>query len=332
MTIPDTHSTQPSVGAGRTVIVGPVRYQELCGDGRRLLLDAGFTLVENETSIPWTADDLAPLMPGADAVVCGVEEYTRQMIEIAPKLRVISRLGVGLDNIDLDVARAHGVDVVNAPGGNAAAVAELAIGLMLAVLRKIHLMNRDIRLGQWDRYVGSELAGKTVGLVGFGATARLLATRLRGFEVTVEAYDPAPDQRAADELGVTLRPLDEVVRRADILSLHAPHTPKTYHLVGSDALAAMRPGAILINTSRGALVDEDALASALKEGRLAGAGLDVFETEPVSAANPLLGLDTVVATTHAAADSREAYERIGLSSARAIIDVFSGRTPPTLAN
>ena len=323
------HST---VGEGRTVIVGPVRYAELCAEGRARLLDAGFTLVENESTLPWEPADMDPLLATADAAICGVEVYTGDTLAKAPNLRVISRLGVGLDNIDLAAARAQGVDVANVPGGNANAVAELAIGLMIAVLREIPAMNADIRAGRWDRYVGNELAGKTVGLIGFGATARLVAKRLQGFDVTVRAFDPFADEAVAAELGVHLDDLEAVVGAADIVSVHAPRTAATHHLVGAELLAAMRPGTVLINTSRGGVVDEDALADALGRGHIAGAGVDVFETEPVTADNPLLGFDTVVATTHAAADSAEAYTRIGLSTAQAIIDVFSGRRPEHLAN
>jgi len=322
----------PLVGEGRTVVVGPVRYAELCSDGRRLLLDAGFTLVENESTLPWGTADLAPLLPTADAAVCGVEVYSREILGEAPRLRVISRLGVGLDNIDLAAAREQGVDVANVPGGNANAVAELAVGLMISVLRQIPAMNADIRSGRWDRYVGRELAGKTVGLIGFGAIARVLARRLAGFGVTIRAHDPYADEAAAAELGVALVGPREAVEDVDIVSVHAPRTPATHHLVGAELLGAMRPGTILINTSRGGVVDETALAGALASGHIAGAGIDVFELEPVAADNPLLRFENVVATTHAAADSAEAYARIGMSTAQAIIDVFSGRAPVHLAN
>ncbi|WP_430591539.1 phosphoglycerate dehydrogenase [Humidisolicoccus flavus] len=325
-------NSSSKVGVGRTVLVGPVRYPELCERGRTLLLDEGFTLIENETPLPWEREDLLPLLAGADAAVCGVEEYPADMLELAPNLRIISRLGVGLDNIDLVAARSGGVDVVNVPGGNASAVAELAIGLMIAVLRKIPEMDRKIRDGQWDRYVGYELAGKTVALIGFGAIARLVAKRLRGFDVTLLSSDPYADPAVAADLGVRLAPLEEIVALADVVSVHAPHLPSTHHLVNAELLALMKPGAIVINTSRGGLVDETALAAALDSGHIAGAGLDVFELEPVTTANPLLQFESVVATMHAAADSAEAYDRIGYATARAIVDVFSGRTPENLAN
>lgn len=321
-----------AVGTGHTVIVGPVRYAELCAAGRQLLLDNGFTLVENHTTLPWTSEDLEPLLPTASAAVGGVEVYDASIFAQAPGLRIISRLGVGLDNIDLVSARANGVDVVNAPGGNAIAVAELALGLLLSVYRKIPAMNDDIRRGRWDRYVGREVTGKTIGLIGFGAIARVLAQRLKGFGMQVVAYDPFGDAELAHELGVRLVTLEEAVTNVDIVSVHAPHLPSTSHLVDAELLSSMRAGTVLLNTSRGGLVDEAALVDALASGHIAGAGLDVFEVEPVDASNPLLAFPTVVATTHAAADSVEAYHRIGLSTAQAIVDVFSGRRPQALAN
>lgn len=319
------------VGLGRTVIVGPVRYPALCPAGRELLVSHGFTLVENDSTLPWTAEELIARLAVADAAVAGVEVYDADALSHAPRLQIISRLGVGLDNIDLDEARRRGVAVVNVPGGNAGSVAELAIGFMLSLLRRIPEMDAAAKAGRWDRYVGRELAGKTVGLIGFGAIAQTVARRLRGFEVEVVAFDPYADRAAAAALDVRLVPtLVDAVSDVDIVSVHAPHTAATHHTVDDALIAAMRPGTIVVNTSRGGLVDEAALVRGLTSGHLAGAGLDVFEIEPATAANPLFALDNVVVAPHAAADSLEAYERIGLATARAIVDVFAGRVPAAL--
>jgi D-3-phosphoglycerate dehydrogenase / 2-oxoglutarate reductase len=321
----------PAVGDGRTVIVGPVRYAELCASGRQLLIDHGFTLIENESTVPWTQAELHELIRDADAAVAGVEVYDREALRHAERLQIISRLGVGLDNIDLDETRDRDINVVNVPGGNAAAVAELAIGFMISVLRRIPEMDAAARAGRWDRFVGRELAGKSIGLIGFGAIAQLVARRLSGFDVTITAHDPFADEATAARLGVHL--VDSAaaaVADVDIVSVHAPHVAATHHLVNRELIAGMRRGTILINTSRGPLVDQSALVEALESGQIAGAGLDVFEIEPVSADNPLFSHPGVVAAPHAAADSREAYDRIGLATARAIIDVFAGRVPAAL--
>ncbi|WP_187279467.1 phosphoglycerate dehydrogenase [Quadrisphaera setariae] len=314
------------------MIVGPVRYPELCARGRQLLLDHGFTLVENSSTVPWTDEQLHALLPGADAAVAGVEVYDEAALEVADDLRIISRLGVGLDNVDLKVARTRGVDVVNVPGGNAAAVAELAVGFMLALARQLPAMNTASREGRWDRYVGVELAGKSVALLGFGAIARLVARRLSGFDVELKVYDPFVDADDVAAAGGRLVGLEEAVADVDVVSVHVPHTPSTHHLVDDALIARMRPGTLLVNTSRGGLVDQSALVRGLASGRVGGAGLDVFEQEPVDASNPLFAFDTVITSPHAAADTVEAYDRIGWATAQAVVDVFSGRTPANVAN
>jgi D-3-phosphoglycerate dehydrogenase len=326
-----TGATKP--GAGKTVIVGAVRYAELCGSGRDLLVRNGFRLIENDSTVPWTPEQIGAVIGTADAAVAGVEVYDASVMARAERLRIISRLGVGLDNVDLAAARDRDIDVVNVPGGNAAAVAELAIGFMIASLRRMTDMDRAAKAGRWDRFVGHELAGKSVALVGFGAISRMVARRLSGFDVDLVAYDPYADAAVADALGVRLvDTLPEAVAEAHIVSVHAPHTAKTHHTVDDRLIGAMRPGVIIVNTSRGGLVDEEALLRGLESGKVAGAGLDVFEVEPVAAGHPLLSHPAVVCSPHAAADSYEAYERIGLATAQAIVDVFSGRTPSGLAN
>lgn len=316
--------------AVKKVLIGPVRYEALCARGRKLLLDEGFELIENPGELPLTLADMKPHLGEIFGAVSGLEEWSDEVFNLAPQLKVIGRLGVGLDNIDLDSASLHGIAVTNVPGGNANAVAELAIGLMLSVQRKIPQMGRDLRNGIWDRYLGYEITGKTVGLVGFGATAQFVARRLAGFDVRIVAFDPFGDPDAAARLNVELDSFDNVLTAADIVSVHAPHTPSTHHLINDQSLALMQPHSILINTSRGGLVDEQALHRALVAGKIAGAGLDVWENEPISPSNLLLSLENVVATTHAAADSAEAYEIVGMATAQAIVDVLHGREPQNL--
>lgn len=319
------------VGAGKTVMIGAVRWSALCANGRQILLDHGFTLRENLSGHPYTSEDMHREVANADATVCGVEVWDSEVLDRASQLKVIARLGVGLDNVDLVEARRRGVDVVNVPGGNAIAVGELALALILSVLRKVPTINSRVRVGAWDRYVGEELTGKRVGLIGFGATAQALARLLAGFGCRLRAFDPYVSPAAAEALGVELAPLAEVLD-SDVVSVHAPHTPQTHHIINAETLALMPAGSVLVNVGRGPLVDEAALVDALASGHLAGAGLDVFELEPVAADHPLLAFDSVVATTHAGADTAQAYDRIGISTAQAIVDVFAGRRPAHLAN
>lgn len=312
-------------------MIGAVRWDALCANGRSLLLDHGFALDENVAGQPYSHADMLAHAPTAHAAICGVEVWDADVFDHAPHLRLIARLGVGLDNIDLTEARRRRVDVINVPGGNARSVAELALGLTLAVLRKITVMNAEIRDGRWDRYVGEELSGRRVGLIGYGATARSFAALLRGFGCRIRAFDPYADPFSAAAEGVEITRLEDVLD-SDIVSVHAPHLPATHHIINAETLALMPAGSVLVNLARGPLVDEDALVSALASGHLAGAGLDVFEVEPVRRDHPLFAFGSVVATTHAGADTAQAYDRIGLATARAVIDVFSGRTPAHIAN
>lgn len=316
----------------KCVLIGPTRYAELCPDGRSLLLDGGVELIENPGLHPFTARELADQLPHIDAAVAGLEIWSDEVFAAAPRLRVLARHGVGLDNIDLAAAERHGVAVTNVPGGNANAVAELAIGLILSVYRSIPLMDASVRRGHWDRFTGFEIAGKTVGLIGFGATAQALARRLAGFDVRLLAYDPYLDPDRAAQLNTQASSLEEIAASADIVSLHLPHTAATNHLVNADFLARLRSSAILINVARGGLVDPVALHDALISGVIAGAGLDVWDSEPVSAEEPLLKLENVVGTTHGAADTYEAYRTVGLATAQAVLDVLAGRTPLNLRN
>lgn len=320
------------IGAGRSVIVGPVRYEALCERGRKLLLDHGFTLIENETTVPWTADEMDQLIRTADAAVAGVEVFDEPVLAKAENLRIISRLGVGLDNVDLEYARSRGIDVINVPGGNSAAVVELALGFLFSLLRQLPKQDAAVRSGGWDRFVGNELAGKRIGLLGFGSIARLFARRLSGFDVTIKAYDPYVAPELAAELGVKLVSVEDAVTDVDIVSVHLPHLPATHHLVNDALIARMAEGTILLNTARGGLVDEAALVRGLESGQIAAAGLDVFEHEPADPSNPLLAFDNVIVAPHGAADTMEAYDRIGFATAQAIVDVFSGKTPVNIAN
>jgi phosphoglycerate dehydrogenase-like enzyme len=244
------------------------------------------------------AETLNRLLPDCEVLWHVLQPCTAGMIAAAPRLRLIQKIGVGVNTIDLEAAKQRGIPVCNLPGTNARAVAELTLGLMLSVLRRIPAFDRGLRAGTWtDPALQdgiSELGGRAAGLIGFGAIPKILAPVLAamGCSVLYFARNPVAGAIAA------YRPLDRLLAEADIVSLHLPLTPETSRIIDAAALARMKPGAILINTARGGLVDQPALIRALKSGRLAGAGLDVFETEPVAADDPLLALPNVVATPH----------------------------------
>ncbi len=242
---------------------------------------------------------------------------TARLLERAGRLAVIGRAGVGVDNVDVAAATRRGVVVMNTPGGSATTVAELALAMILALARHVASATASVKAGRWEkkRFQGRELAGKTLGVVGIGNIGSILVDRCLALRMKVIAHDPFIGPDAAAKLGVTLVPLDRLWREADVVSLHVPLTEQTHHLVGAATLAAMRPGALLVNCARGGIVDEAALAAALVSGHLGGAGLDTFEVEPPPADHPLLRLDNVVLTPHLGASTGEAQAAVAVAIA-----------------
>ncbi len=265
----------------------------------------------NTTGKPLTSAQLQALLPDVDGFIAGLDEIDAAAIAAARCLRVIARYGVGINNVDLAAARAQGVVVTNTPGANSAAVAELTIGLLLNLLRPIQRAAAETRQGGWPRLNGVSLVGKTVGLVGLGAIGKEVARRLAGFDCAVVAHDVVADADFARRHAVTLVTLADLLAQSDIVSLHLPVLPETRQMVNAAFLQQMKPGAYLINTSRGELVDEMALLDALVNGRLAGAALDAFQQEPPGADNPLLALPQVIATPHMGAHSDGATNAMG---------------------
>jgi len=274
-----------------------------------------------------TSKELQELLPGCHGFIAGLDEIDRAALETADQLKVIARYGVGVDNVDLAAAREKGIVVTNTPGANSGAVAELTIGLMLSLARSIPQANAALRAGTATRVEGISLQGKTIGLLGLGAIGKQVARRLQGFECTILAYDPVPDARFAESHGITLCSQEEVVARSDFLSLHLPVLPETRGMVNADFLARMKPGAFLINTARGELIDETALADALRSGHLRGAALDVFATEPPPPDHPLLALPQVIATPHIGAHTDGAMNMMGWMALQDCLAVLRGEEP-----
>ena len=287
-------------------------------------------MIENTFGRPMTFAELQVRVGDIDAVVAGVDTWNEDVFRLAPRLKVISRFGVGVDNIDVEVARRFGIKVTNAAGINANAVAELTICLLLSAMRAIPALHLSARAGRWDRFVGEELIGRTVGLLGFGNIAQKVARKLSGFDVDVIAYDKYPDAAAADRLKVKIVSAEDVLNRADAVCLLLPSLKETHHFMDANRFAQMKQGAYFVNTARGALVDEEALAQALASGHVRAAAIDVYEAEPVKADNPLLRIDNIVTTPHTAAETYEVYRAVGLETAQAILDVLAGRTPRNL--
>jgi D-3-phosphoglycerate dehydrogenase len=273
-----------------------------------------------------TEAELIEALPGAFATLAGSEPYTERVFQQAPDLRVIARWGVGFDAIDVAAATRHGVAVCTAVGANHEAVADYAVALMCALQRGVVANHRLITGGQWRTEFRPAIWRATVGIIGLGRIGQAVARRCRGFEMAILAHEPRPDHAFVRAHGIELVSLEELLRRADLVTLHCPATPETRHLLNRDRLALMKPTAHLVNTARGALVDETALYEALKTGRLAGAGLDVFAQEPL-AASPLVGLDNVVLSPHVAGVDETSEAAMANRAIDAILAIRRGDPP-----
>lgn len=309
------------------VLITPVYLQGVEGCHSEILRKAGFELCFPAAGADLRqADLLIRQLAGIDAVLASVEPYTASILE-ATSLRVISRCGVGFDAIDVAAATRCKVLVANTPGANREGVAEHTLALMLAVAHGFPRRDREIRAGRWIRQAMPRLAGRTVGLVGLGAIGREVALRCRALGMTVVATDPAADKVWAAQNGVALLGLESLLQQADVVSLHLPSTRETAGLFDAAVFARMKPGAIFINTARGGLVDETALVDALRNGRLAGAGLDVFQQEPVPPNHPLLTLDNALLCPHMGGLDMVSREAMATLAAENIAELYLGRWP-----
>ncbi|KAA9155966.1 phosphoglycerate dehydrogenase [Microbacterium lushaniae] len=280
---------------------------------------------------------LAALADANAILVRSATKVDAEAIAAAPVLKVVARAGVGLDNVDIKTATTAGVMVVNAPTSNIVSAAELTVGHILSLARRIPAAHASLAQGQWKRsaFTGTELFEKTVGIIGLGRIGALIAARLQGFDMRVIAYDPYVTSARAQQLGVQLVTLDELLEQADFLTIHMPKTPETTGMIGIDQLRRMKRTAFVVNVARGGLIDEDALYKALTTGEIAGAGLDVFTTEPPAEDGParrLLDLPNVVVTPHLGASTEEAQEKAGVSVARSVRLALGGELVPDAVN
>lgn len=290
-----------------------------------LLEAAGVEYVINPHGRRLTEGELEKLAPGFDALIAGTEPITAKVMAAAQGLRMISRVGIGLDNVDLLEARARGICVAYTPDAPAPAVAELAIGLMLSLLRSIHTAHTEIRAGAWHRHMGRRLSDSTVGVLGVGRIGSRVIRHLSGFGPRILAHDIAPDKNVS---GVEWVTKEEMYRTADIITLHLPLTQATWNLISADQLAGMRPGSFIVNTSRGGIVNEAALAGALRRGHLAGAALDVFCTEPYT--GELAEVPGCLLTSHMGSMTEDCRARMEIEATQNALQFLAGQNPDQL--
>lgn len=308
-------------------------FSKRCRRAMEILKEHGYEVWEYQGDKVMTAEEIKEIGEDICAAIVGCERWDEEVFQACPELKVLARFGVGVDAIDLEAAKRHGVKVCNAKGLNCDAVGESTIMFALASLRNLVQLTNTTKDGQWMRYTGRTLRGKTYGLIGFGAIAQYVAKLLQSFGVEeILAYDLYPDKKVAKELHVTFTDLDYLLENSDLISLHIPCTKETTGLIDGEKLNKMKENAILINVARGPIVDEKALYQALKEKRIAGAAADVFTIEPVKKENPLLTLDNFICMPHQAADTYEIFERVACFDAQVILDVMEGRNPQNWLN
>ncbi len=308
------------------VMICPAPLAGLQGEFLEVLKHARFEFRYPLKPVQMVEEDLLTQMKGIHASLAGSEPYTRSVLEALPELKVIARAGVGYDAVDVQAATDRGVVVTFAPGTNQDSVAEHTFMLILALARNLMAQHTRIQQGEWPRKANLPLRGKTLGLVGLGRIGKAVALRAGAFQMKVIAYEPYPDKAFTEKHSIRLCMLEDVFKQADFLSLHLPATEDSKHLVNKKTLALMKPTAFIINTSRGAVVHEGDLCEALRDKRIAGAGLDVFDEEPPRD-NPLTKLDNVVLTSHTAGVDLQSRDDMALLAAQCIARLAHGEWP-----
>lgn len=306
-------------------------FRKTPGRHKELLEQSGYEVVESPLDRPLKEAEMVELIRDVDGAILGLDEVTEKVINAGERLKVLSRYGVGVDKVDLTAATAAGVVVTNTPGTNHIAVAELTLGLMLSLARRIPQHDRSVKEGSWERVRGIELAGKSLGIVGLGWISREVVRRASAFDMKIVVQTGYSDGELAGRYGVEYLSLERLLKEADFVSLHCAFTPERADLIGEKELRAMKPTGYLINTARGELVDEEALLRALQEGWIAGAAMDAFKEEPAMA-SPLVRLQNFIATPHIGATTLESVIRMGTLAVENALQVLRGERPPYVVN
>lgn len=314
------------------VLITATSFGEITKEPEERLISAGYDIVHNPYGRPMTAEEMAPLLEGVDGCAAGVDDFSAPAFARADRLKVVARHGAGIDQVDIPECTRRGIVVTNLPGANAEAVADMTLALMLAVARHVPEGDRTTKAGEWINSYGVDVYRATMGILGLGRIGKGVARRGRGFDMRVLAYDPYFDEQFAAEHDVErAESIEQVMREADFVCLHMPVTEETRRSIDAEKIALMKPTAILVNTARGALVDEEALADALEEGRIFGAGLDVYAAEPPTNSR-LLRCRRTVTMPHVSSNTPGALLAMGNGVVDAIMAVFNGQRPQYCVN
>ncbi|MCI8382444.1 MAG: phosphoglycerate dehydrogenase [Lachnospiraceae bacterium] len=283
--------------------------------------------------LPFSEENVIRELQNADAGIIDIEPYGESVFsQVKDSTKLMVRFGVGFDKVDLKAASRNGIAIARTTGANTTAVAEMALTLMLTCRRRMNLYQARTRAGEWVKDIGNELIGSTVGIIGYGNIGRRLAKLLKGFDCRILAYDPFPNEEAVKADGVELVALEEILTQSDAISIHVPYTKETHHMINRETLTLMKPTAVIVNTARGNIIDEDALYQALKSGQIAGAGVDVFAAEPLSVESPLLTLENAVLTPHVSSQTMESLWNIYKMAIDISADFFAGKGSPHILN
>ncbi|NPV48975.1 MAG: phosphoglycerate dehydrogenase [Armatimonadetes bacterium] len=313
-----------------TVLVTAAVFVERGGEAKARLEAAGLTL--KPAAGPLSEETLIEQLQGCVAVIASMDPYTERVFAACPDLKVIARWGIGYDSVDVAAATRHGVMLINTPGTVTEAVADMTFALMLGVARRLPYCDAAVRSGEWPTVYSGQVFGKTLGLVGFGQIGQAVARRAAGFSMRVLATDPCADTAVARAMGVELATLEQVLRESDFVSLHATLCAETRRMIGAEQLSWMKPSAYLINAGRGGLVDQEALTEALRNGSIAGAGLDVLDPEPPAPGEPILELPNVVFTPHCSSFTHDTVALVNNRVADNLLEALSGHRPRFLVN
>ena len=313
---------------GKKVLVAKPFYKKFSPTGYRMLLDRGYDVVTTDLDRDYFLEELIPLVGDIDGCIANCELWGEEALSAAPKLKILARYGVGMNSVDTEAARRHGVMCTNCPGINANPVAEHVMAMLLGALRDLPNLNESTKKGLWKTGIFRELTGATVGILGFGFIGQLVAKKLTGFDCHVLAYDIAPNYDAAAKTGVTFAGFEELLSQSDFIIILVPLVPDTFEMINRETLKISKPGAVFVSDARGEVVDEEAMYEALVSGQVSYFATDVFVHEPATPENtPLLTLPNVIATPHNGAETYENGERCGILTAQQIIDALEGREP-----
>lgn len=313
------------------ILITPRSFASISKKPMEMLKGKGYEIVKNETGKPLNNKEMSELIEDVDGIIIGIDDLNAGIIKQAHNLNVISKYGVGVDNIDIKAATTQGIVVINTPKANIDAVADLAFALMLALARRIPEADRETKAGNWKKFIGTSVWRKKLGVIGLGKIGRQVVKRARGFEMEILCYDIIQDEEFARQFGVRYVDLETLLKESDYITIHTPLNNATKGIIGYKELEMINENAFLINTSRGGIIDEKALYDALKNNKIKGAALDSYKDEPLKN-SPLVELKNIIMTSHNGAYTKEAINNMGVQAAQNLIDVLEGREPENRIN